>query len=73
MENKKEYCFSESDFKAELVRKNITLAELATKMGISESTLHRKIKNNGSFSRKEISILFSIFTVEVAMKFLYGC
>lgn len=41
-------------FESTLVLKQMTKAKLAKTIGIDESTLSRKIKNNGNFSRDEI-------------------
>lgn len=48
------------ELRAECVRKNVTLANLATKIGVNEATLHRKIKGDSDFSRNELQIIRSV-------------
>ena len=61
--------FNERLFRAKVVFKGLTLAEVAKAIGINEATLSRKIKNNGSFTREEIAKLIltlDLTTEEVA-------
>ena len=48
------------ELRVECVRKNVTLANLATKIGVNEATLHRKIKGDSDFSRNELQIIRSV-------------
>ena len=49
--------FNERLFRAKVVYNGYTLSEVAKMIEINESTLHRKIKDGGSFTRDEISKL----------------
>ena len=63
--------FSKNDFKAELVRKGLTSKELAKMLNLNETTLNRKVSNNGSFTRDEMVKLFEIFGKDTALNFLF--
>ena len=56
--------FNERYFKAEIVRNGLSMKEVARKLNIDESTLYRKIKNNGNFSREEINKLILLLHIE---------
>lgn len=56
--------FDKNRFKAQLVLSGITSKELATKLGINESTLYRKINANGNFTREEISKITIILKID---------
>lgn len=47
--------FDKRKFLAQMVLKGITQKKLAEKLGIDESTLYRKINNDGRFTRKEMN------------------
>ena len=47
--------FKENEFRAQVVRAGKTNKELASYLGIDESTLYRKIKAGGNFTREEIN------------------
>ncbi len=47
--------FKENEFRAQIVRAGKTNKEVANHLGIDESTLYRKIKAGGSFTREEIN------------------
>ncbi len=49
--------FNERLFRAKVVYNGYTLSEVAKKIDINESTLHRKLKDGGTFTRSEISKL----------------
>lgn len=55
--------FDERRFKAQLVLADVTMKELAVKLGINESTLYRKIKQDGAFTRDEINEMISILNI----------
>lgn len=46
-----------NELKAECVRNGMTLEKLAGKIGINNSTLHRKINGNTEFNRNELQII----------------
>lgn len=56
--------FDRRRFKAALVIKGMTMRELAEKLDIAESTLHRKIDADGNFTRKEINKIIEILGIE---------
>lgn len=56
--------FNKSEFKAQVARSEKTYKEIAENLGIDESTLWRKIQNDGSFTRKEINKLIIILNIE---------
>jgi transposase-like protein len=56
--------FSEKRFRAQMIIAGVSHAELAKKLGINPSTLYRKIKNNGDFSRSEISKMVDILQID---------
>lgn len=56
--------FNEKLFKAQMVLQGLNVTELAGKMGINASTLYRKIKADGDFSRSEINQMIDILHIE---------
>ena len=51
--------FNEKQFKKKLIDSDLTLKEIAQAVGISETTLYRKIRGITDFSRNEMSIIKS--------------
>jgi len=56
--------FNKNEFKAQLVRKDMTMKELAMFLEIDESTLYRKIQDDGRFTRKEINAMIERLEIE---------
>lgn len=56
--------FNKNEFKAQLVRKDMTMKELAMFLGIDESTLYRKIQDDGRFTRQEINAMIDRLEIE---------
>ena len=56
--------FDKDRFKAQMVLAGISAKELAKKMNIDESTLYRKIQNDGNFTRSEINLVIEILKIE---------
>ena len=56
--------FNETEFKVQVIRAHKTNKEIAEFLGIDESTLWRKLQNNGSFTREEISKLILLPDIE---------
>lgn len=56
--------FSEKKLKAQMIMAGVTQAELAAFLGINASTLYRKIRNDGDFSREEISKIVEILHID---------
>lgn len=55
--------FNKNKFKAQMVLSGVSAKELAQRMSIDESTLYRKIQNNGSFTRSEINQMIEILDI----------
>lgn len=49
---------------AQLVLKGVTLKELAKTLEIDESTLYRKINDDGRFTRKEMNNMIDFLEIE---------
>ena len=56
--------FNQNKLKAQMALANISAKDLAKEMGINESTLYRKIQNDGNFTRSEINSMISILRIE---------
>lgn len=56
--------FKENEFRAQVVRAGKTNKELASYLGIDESTLYRKIKAEGNFTREEINKMIIFLNIE---------
>lgn len=56
--------FDKRRFMAQLALSGMTLRALAQKIGIDESTLYRKINDNGRFSRKEINEIIVLLNID---------
>lgn len=56
--------FDRRKLQAQMVLKGMTGKELAVKLGISETTLYRKMANDGDFSRKEIDDIMVILSID---------
>ncbi len=52
--------FNDKLFRSKVVLNGLTLAETANRIGINESTLHKKLSNDGSFTRAEIMKLITV-------------
>lgn len=56
--------FDERRFRAQLTLRAFTLKKLADALGIHEVTLHKKIKDNGRFTRSEINKMIEILGID---------
>ena len=56
--------FDKRRFMAQLALKGVTLKELAKNLEIDESTLYRKINNDGRFTRKEMNNMIDFLEIE---------
>lgn len=56
--------FKENEFRAQVMRAGKTYRELAEYLGINESTLYRKVKADGSFTREEINKIITFLGIE---------
>ena len=64
--------FDKKKFKSQLVLAGISAKELAKKLGINESTLYRKINEDGRFTRKEINDMISILHIVDATEIFFA-
>ena len=64
--------FNERKFKAQLVLMGISGKELAEMLGMDESTLYRKIRAGGAFTREEINKLIIILKFEDPMDIFFA-
>ena len=55
--------FDRTEFRVQVVRAQKSYKEIAEYLGIDESTLYRKIQNNGSFTREEIGKLIEFLDI----------
>jgi len=55
--------FNKTEFRVQVTRSEKTYKEIAEHLGIDESTLWRKIQNNGSFTREEINKLINFLCI----------
>lgn len=56
--------FDRKKFQAQMVLMGLNAKELSARLGINESTLYRKLNNDGDFSREEIGKLIKILNIE---------
>lgn len=56
--------FDERRFRAQLVLADISMKELSNILKINESTLYRKIKQDGAFTRDEINTMIDVLHIE---------
>lgn len=64
--------FNKKEFNAELARNGLTREDLAKTLGITPSTLWRKVESFGNFKRSEIQIMISLFGLEAVSNFLFS-
>ena len=55
--------FNRNEFKAQIARAGKTSKELAEFLGIDESTLYRKIQDDGRFTRQEIALIMEFLGI----------
>ena len=56
--------FDKRKFQAQLILSGKTMDDVAHVLGINIATLYRKINNDGSFTRREISALLPVLGIE---------
>jgi len=64
--------FNKNEFKAQIVKKGLTVKKLAEYLGINEATVYRKINADGDFTRDEINKLIDILQIEEPMKIFFA-
>lgn len=55
--------FDRKRLQSQMVLKGITGKELASRIGISETTLYRKMSDDGDFSRTEIKKMMTVLDI----------
>lgn len=55
--------FNRTEYKVQVIRSHKTHKEIADYLGIDESTLYRKVQNDGSFTREEIGKLIVFLNI----------
>ena len=56
--------FDKRKFQAQLILSGKTMEDIASILGINITTLYRKINNDGSFTRREISAMMPVLGIE---------
>lgn len=56
--------FNQKKLKAQMVLKGMTVSELSKALDIDQSTFHRKMRNDGSFTREEINTIIQVLEIE---------
>lgn len=56
--------FNEREFNAQLARKGIKKTELAEHLGMTYTSLYRKIKEDGKFTREELAKIIDFLGIE---------
>lgn len=64
--------FNKRKLLAQMVLKGVTQKRLAEKLDIDESTLYRKINNDGSFTRKEMNTIIEILDIDDPMPIFFA-
>lgn len=64
--------FNETEFEVRKIRAKVTNKQIAEKLNIDESTLYRKIKSGGNFTRKEIGILIDFLGIDDPMDIFFA-
>ena len=64
--------FNKNKFKAQLALKGLTMKELASKLGLNESTMYRKFNADGAFDREEINEMIEILGIEDPMGIFFA-
>jgi len=55
--------FDERRFRAQMVLSGMSMKVLADILGLNESTLYRKIKADGAFTREEINKMIDVLNI----------
>jgi len=64
--------FNVALFNAALAKKSLTRGDLAKKLGINQSTLTQKIKDEGRFTHDEEEKMISLFGKKETLAFLFS-
>lgn len=63
--------FNETEFEVQKVRAKVTNKQIADELGIDESTLYRKVKAGGNFTRREMGILIKFMNMDDPMSVFF--
>lgn len=63
--------FNRRKFQAQMVLMGISMKDLSKQLEINESTLYRKLGDDGNFSREEIGKIISILHIENPMDIFF--
>ena len=64
--------FNENEFRAQVIRAGKTMKQVAEFLGIDVSTLYRKIRADGNFTREEINGLIGFLQIETPMLIFFN-
>lgn len=64
--------FNENEFRAQVIRAGKTMKQVAEFLGIDVSTLYRKIRAGGNFTREEINGLIDFLQIETPMLIFFN-
>ena len=64
--------FNEQELRVAMVREQKTMKDIADMLEISQTTLYRKIKRDGDFSRKEIQRISEFLKLKFFLHNTYG-
>lgn len=64
--------FNENEFRAQVIRAGKTMKQVAEFLGIDVSTLYRKIRADGNFTREEINGLIDFLQIETPMLIFFN-
>ena len=56
--------FDRKEFKAQLARREMSMSDLAIKIGIHPATMFRKVERDGDFTREEIAKIADCLDIE---------
>lgn len=63
--------FNRRKFQAQMVLMGISMKDLSKQLEINESTLYRKLGDDGNFSREEIGKIINILHIENPMDIFF--
>lgn len=64
--------FNKNEFRAALVRRGMSVTELANKLNINPVTLYRKMTGKSEFTRKEIVEICDCLELKSPMKIFFA-
>ena len=64
--------FNRRKFQAQMVLMGMNMKDLSNNLNINESTLYRKLGNNGDFSREEIGKIIDVLHIDDPMDIFFA-